>query len=181
MKLQRFFLASLMLAAIVGWAAAQEGASCCRGGQREQGQHRGGGMGMDEDHRADMEMFHFLLDHRDVIDRVVKELPDGVETLTESDDPEIAAAIREHVSAMYGRLEENRPIHRRDPLFAEIFRYADQIEMTMEKTDKGLFVRETSSAPYVAELIKSHAKVVSGFIENGREEMRKNHALPERD
>jgi len=53
--------------------------------------------------------------------------------------------------------------------------------MTMEKTDKGLRVRETSKDPYVAKLIKSHAHVVSKFLENGHSEMRKNHELPERE
>lgn len=171
----------LILAGIVaaGLALAQPGqrGQCCKGQQ----QRHGGGMMMDGDHRADMEVFHFLLDHRDAIERTVKELPDGVETVTESDDPEIASKIREHVRAMYRRLEEDRPIHRRDPLFAELFRHADAIEMTMEETDRGLRVRETSSDPYVVELIQSHARVVSAFIENGRAEMRKNHPVPQRD
>lgn len=157
------------------------GVALAQPAHRGQHQRHGGGMMMDEDHRTDMEVFHFLLDHRNAIERTVKELPDGVETLTESDDPEIASKIREHVRAMYRRLEESRPIHRRDPLFAEIFRHADAIEMTMEETDRGLRVRERSSDPYVVELIQSHARFVSAFIENGRSEMRKNHPVPERD
>ena len=135
----------------------------------------------DSAHQEDMALFHFLLDHREEIRRSVEELPDGVETLTESDDAEIAGKIREHVRAMYSRLEEGRPIHARDPLFAEIFRHADKIEMTMENTEEGLRVRETSADPYVAKLIKSHAEVVSGFLANGRAEMRKNHPVPERE
>jgi hypothetical protein len=138
-------------------------------------------MAGDSAHQEDMALFHFLLDHREEIRRSVEELPDGVETLTESDDAEIAGKIREHVRAMYSRLEEGRPIHARDPLFAEIFRHADKIEMTMENTEGGLRVRETSTDPYVAKLIKSHAEVVSRFLANGRAEMHKNHPLPERE
>ena len=107
-------------------------------------------------------------------------LPDGVETLTESDVPETAAKLREHVRSMYGRLEEGRPIHARDPLFAEIFRNADKIRMTLDDTEHGLRVRETSDDPYVAKLIQRHAEVVSGFLANGHAEMRKNHPLPEK-
>ena len=132
------------------------------------------------DHGEDMALFHFLLDHRDEIRRSVKELPDGVETLTESDVQETAEKIREHVRSMYQRLEESRPIHARDPLFAEIFRNADKIEMSIEDTERGLRVRETSTDPYVAKLIKSHAEVVSQFLVNGYAEMRKNHPVPER-
>ena len=155
--------------ASLGWTQGPPG--------QQKGRH---GMMMDADHAQDMELFHYLLDNRDQIRRTVTELPDGVETLTESDDPDVAAKIREHVAAMYRRIEEDRPIHRRDPLFAEIFDHADAIDMMMEKTDFGLRVVETSSDPYVAELIKSHAHVVSQFLENGRMEMRKNHPLPEK-
>jgi hypothetical protein len=136
---------------------------------------------MGADHQEDKAVFHFLLDNRDKICRTVTELPDGVETVTESDVPEIAAKISEHVRAMYRRLEDGRPIHRRDPLFAEIFRNADKIEMTMVETDMGLRVRETSSDPYVAKLIKSHAHVLSEFLASGYAEVQKDHPLPERE
>jgi hypothetical protein len=137
-------------------------------------------MALDDSHQEDMELFHFLLDHRAEIRRSVTELPDGVLTLTESDVPETASRLREHVRSMYARLEEGRPIHARDPLFAEIFRHADKIEMTMEDTEGGLRVKETSADPYVAQLIKSHAEVVSRFLTEGPAEMRKDHPLPER-
>jgi hypothetical protein len=137
-------------------------------------------MAADGDPAEDMALFHFLLDHREEIRRSVEMLRDGVETLTESDVPETAAKLREHVRSMYRRLEEGRPIHARDPLFAEIFRNADKIRMTLEDTEHGLRVRETSDDPYVAQLIQRHAEVVSGFLANGHAEMRKSHPLPEK-
>ena len=103
---------------------------------------------------------------------------DGVETLTESDKPEIAAKIQEHVAAMYRRVEEGRPIHMRDPLFAEVFRHAGQIELKFDKTEKGVKVVETSKDPYVVKLIQAHAEVVNLFVKNGFEEPPKNHAVP---
>jgi hypothetical protein len=153
---------------------AQNPQGCCRG---QGGQHRGMGGGPQGE---DMALFHFLLDHRAEIRRTVTNVSDGVETLTESDVPETAEKIREHVRSMYRRLEEGRPIHARDPLFAEIFRNAQKIEMTMQDTEKGLRVREASTDPYVAKLIQSHAEVVSRFLEIGHAEMRKNHPVPER-
>jgi uncharacterized protein len=172
-------LAAAILLAGAAFGAGQEmpmGQSCCH--RRSGGAGRG--MAGGGDHGEDMALFHFLLDHRDEIRRSVKELPDGVETLTESDVQETAEKIREHVRSMYQRLEESRPIHARDPLFAEIFRNADKIEMSIEDTERGLRVRETSTDPYVAKLIKSHAEVVSQFLVNGHAEMRKNHPVPER-
>jgi hypothetical protein len=142
------------------------------------GRHGGHGMMNDADHRADMQDFMFLLGHRGDIRRTVKEIPGGVETLTESDVPEVASRIREHVAAMYRRLKERRPIHARDPLFAELFRRADKITLKTEKTPKGLRVTETSTDPYVTKLIRRHAQVVSAFLENGHPEMMKDHAVP---
>ena len=105
---------------------------------------------------------------------------DGVETVTESNDPKIAAKIKEHVAAMYKRVHEQRPIHMRDPLFAEIFQHTKKIEMKVEKTVKGVKVTETSKDAYVAKLIQEHANVVSLFVENGFDEAHRNHAVPSR-
>jgi hypothetical protein len=82
---------------------------------------------------------------------------------------------------MHQRLKDKRPIHMRDPLFREIFRNADQIKLTVEKTNKGLKVTETSEDEYVVKLIQAHADVLNQFLANGHEEVRKDHPLPSRD
>jgi len=143
------------------------------------GQPPGKGKGAgDPAMKADMEVFHFLLDNRADIKRTVKRLPDGVETITETDKPEVAKQIREHVTAMHDRVKSGKGIHLRDPLFAEIFKNYDKVVMKIERTDKGVKVTETSDDPKVAKLIQAQADVVSKFIQNGHEEVRKNHALP---
>jgi hypothetical protein len=138
------------------------------------------GRGMDAEHAADMEVLHFLLDHGSEIRRMVKVVPTGVDSVTESDNAEVADQIRRHVVSMSARVEEQRPIHRRDPLFAEVFAHAKQIKMTYEATPKGVRVIETSEDPYVAKLIQAHAEVVTLFIKNGRAEAMKNHDVPAR-
>lgn len=147
-----------------------------------QGQGRGAGQGAgmqhDERHDADHEVFQFLLSKHDQIRRTVKNLENGVETLTESDDPEVAGQIKEHVEWMQYRVENVNPIRMRDPLFAELFKHADKIQMKHEDTEKGVKVIETSEDPYVATLIQEHAKVVSKFVERGHAEAMKNHAVP---
>jgi intracellular sulfur oxidation DsrE/DsrF family protein len=137
-----------------------------------------GGHGQDDRHDADHEVFRFLLEHHDTISRTVKQLPDGVETLTESSDPEVADKIKEHVQWMAVRVEQGSPIRMRDPLFAELFRHTKKIVMKHEDTEAGVRVTETSSDPYVARLIQAHAEVVSGFVERGFAEAMKNHAVP---
>ena len=143
-----------------------------------QGKGPGQGKGKDAGHQADMELFHFLLDHRKDITRTVKNLPDGIETVTESTDPKVVEKLQAHVASMYKRIEEKRPIHARDPLFAEVFRNAGKMKMKVENTKAGVKVVETSDDAYAVKLIQAHAEVVNLFIKNGREEMPKNHPVP---
>ena len=144
---------------------------------RGMGMARQGG-GPDAQFAADRDVFHALLQDHEAIRRKVKNTENGVETLTESDKPEIAAKIQEHVAAMAKRVEQRQPIHMRDPLFAEVFKHADKIHLKYEKTAKGVRVVETSDDPYVAKLIQAHGGVVSLFVKNGFAEAQKNHAVP---
>lgn len=146
-------------------------------GMGRQGMGRGGMM-HDPAHRADMELFHRLLDNGAKIRRQVTRRADGVESLTESDDPELARALQAHVSSMSARVKEARPIHQRDPLFREVFAHASSITLTHESTPKGVRVVETSADPYVVTLIQAHADVVTAFIANGRAEATKDHPVP---
>jgi hypothetical protein len=81
---------------------------------------------------------------------------------------------------MLARLKEQRPIHQRDPLFVELFKHADQIVVTHERTAGGVRIVETSTDAYVVKLLHAHAEVVSAFLANGMAEMKKNHPLPPR-
>lgn len=142
---------------------------------------QGRGMMGDPAHAADMQLFHQLFDHRAEITRRVVNRADGIETVTESANPEVTRLLKTHVTAMLARVKDGRPIHLRDPLFAELFRYADRIAATYEPTAGGVRVVETSQDPYVVKLLQAHAEVVSAFIANGRPEMMKNHPLPPRE
>ena len=120
-----------------------------------------------------MGTIHALLDHHEAITRRVVDRADGVETWTESDDPAVAAMIREHVRAMDARLRDGRPIRRWDPLFAEIFEHADAITMEVEDTATGVRVVETSDDPYVVALIQQHAhRDVHPAVRVGRAQQR---------
>jgi hypothetical protein len=140
----------------------------------------GKGMNKGANFAADRDVFHFLLENRKDVRRTVIETKTGVETVTESDKSEVAKKIREHATAMHERVKSGKGIHLRDPLFSEIFKSYDKVVMKVEKTEKGVKVTETSDDPYVAKLIQAHAAVVTKFIENGHDEVHKNHPLPEK-
>jgi hypothetical protein len=143
-----------------------------------QGGRGGRGMMGDGAHAADMQVFHQLFEHRTEIKREVIKRQNGIETVTASTNAEVVRLLQTHVESMLARVKEGRPIHRRDPLFAELFRYADQINATHEMTGDGVRVIETSEDPYVVKLLQAHADVISAFIANGRSEMMKDHPLP---
>lgn len=155
-----------------------------KGMGRGQGMGRGRGMGHghagDSQHAKDHEDFFFLIEHRESIRRTVKNLPNGIEALTESDVPEVAEMIQVHVEAMYDRVENTKPIRMRDPIFRAIFSNADKIKMEIEHTEHGVRVTETSTDPYVVKLLQEHAKVVSLWVKNGYAELPKNHPAPKR-
>lgn len=159
--------------------AAQQGKGKGSMGKGPQGRGpMGGGQAGDPSFAADRDLFHYLLEHRGDIRREVKKTEQGVETLTESDVPAVAAAIQKHVASMEARVRERRPIHLRDPLFAELFRNAGKIRFAFRATPKGVLVIETSDDPFVVKLIQAHADVVSLFIKNGFNEAQRNHEVP---
>ena len=156
------------------------GAGGCCGGSMAMGKGEGGAPAMamgDASKMGDMQVMHFLFDNRADISRTVKMLPNGVDAVTESDKPEIAAQIKTHVAAMYARLKDGPRIRQHDPLFDELFEHADQIDANITYTDKGIRVVETSTDPAVAHLLHKHAEAVDGFIKNGMADMMKEHPV----
>jgi hypothetical protein len=145
-----------------------------------QGGRGGRGMMGDAAHPADMQLFHQLFEHRTEIDRQVIAREDGIETVTESKNPEVTRLLQTHVASMLARVKEGRPIHQRDPLFVELFKNAERIEARHELTAGGVRVIERSTDPYVVKLLHAHAEVVSAFLANGMSEMMKNHPVPPR-
>ncbi len=101
-----------------------------------------------------------------------------METLTESDAPEVAAKIQEHVTAMHGRVTTARGLRFWDDLFTAVFRNSQKIAMAVENTEHGVRVKETSDDAFTVQLIQAHAKVVSKFVERGFDEAQENHPVP---
>ena len=57
---------------------------------------------------ADMQLVHELIMSHDQIKRTVTNLPNGIKTVTESDDPRVAQTIKAHVASMEKRLDEGK-------------------------------------------------------------------------
>jgi hypothetical protein len=118
---------------------------------------------------AQMRDIHALLGNHDRIKRTVTNLPDGIKTVTESDDPEIAALIKTHVAQMGERVkagdDPGLPIE--SPALRAIFRGKDTINTTYETTEKGITVTQTSTDPRTVAVLQEHAAEVTGLVKGG--------------
>jgi predicted methyltransferase/intracellular sulfur oxidation DsrE/DsrF family protein len=149
-----------------------------RGPGGGRGPGAGRGMGTDVGMRIDQDVFHYLLERHELIRREVKNLDNGVETITESDDEAVSSMIQEHVAAMHERVKTGRGLRFWDELFVAIFKDHDKIKMVVENTEHGVKVTETSEDAYTVKLIQAHAVVVSKFVKRGFDEAHENHAAP---
>ena len=135
-------------------------------------------MGSDPSMMADMQVLHFLLGSRADIRRIVAVLPNGIDTLTESDKPEIVAQLKTHVAAMYSTAQ-GRARHPSARIRCSGSSSRTPIRSTRLSAtpSNGVRVVETSADPAVAKLLHKHAEAVDAFIKNGMSEMMKNHPI----
>jgi hypothetical protein len=112
---------------------------------------------------------HDLFFNHDRIRRTVTNLPDGIRTVTESDDPQVADVIKRHVAEMGKRVDEGRdpglPIE--TPALHAIFRYKNTIKSAYEVTEKGVIVVQTSTDTATVKALQEHAAEVSDLVRRG--------------
>ena len=116
---------------------------------------------------ADMGLVHEMLQSHDRIARKVTNLPDGIRTVTESDDPQVAALIKGHVASMQKRLGEGRVFNLFSPTLPVLFDNKDKIKTVVETTAKGATVTQTSTDAKVVAALQAHAVEVSELARDG--------------
>jgi hypothetical protein len=127
------------------------------------------GMGHGSATMTERQEIHDMFVSHERIKRTVTNLPDGIRTVTESDDPELAAVIASHVAGMLERVKEGRdprlPIQ--SPTLQVIFRNKDKIRTVIEATPKGIVIVQTSSDPETVLALQTHAAEVSDLVKRG--------------
>jgi hypothetical protein len=128
------------------------------------------------DSGGDMSIIHQLFANRGQIHRTVQEIPHGIQAVTESDDPSVAALIQSHVPKMYQRLDNGQtfPMIRMIATLPTMFSNANRYQRQYKLTSKGIIVTETSDDPDLVDLIREHAREVSGFVKEGMPAMMEN-------
>jgi len=127
------------------------------------------GMALDSATMAQLRVIHTLFVNHDRIKRSVTNLPNGIRTVTESDDPQIAALLKTHVADMMERVgagdDPGLPIE--SEALHSIFRDKDKIHTSVETTANGVIVVQTSDDPKAVAELQEHAAQVTDFAEQG--------------
>jgi len=139
----------------------------------------GGPMGAAMQHgdasfRDEMQLVHAMLFDHEKIKRSVTNLPDGIRTVTESDDPGVARAVNAHVASMEKRLNEGRIFNLFSPTLPVLFENKDKIKTVVEMTEKGSTVTQTSADRKVVAALQAHAIEVSELARDGMAAMMRN-------
>lgn len=128
----------------------------------------------DDAFAADMRLVRDLVHNHQLISRKVTNLPNGIRTVTESDDPRIAQAIKAHVASMTQRLSEGREFNLFSRTIPVLFENRDKIETAVETTEKGTVVTQTSADGNVVAALQAHATEVDELVREGMVAMMRN-------
>ena len=122
---------------------------------------------------SDMGLVHDLVMNHARIRRTVTNLPNGIRTVTESDDPQVAQAIKAHVASMSQRLTDGREFNIFSTTLPVLFENRDKIQSVVDVTDKGSIVTRTSTDTKVVAALQSHAAEVTELAQKGPAAMRR--------
>ena len=166
----RSLILAVLGASAMATAAAGQGPP---GGMMGMGMGRGMHVRHDSATRAQMQVIHELVMSHEKITRTVTNLPNGIRTVTESDDPRIADLIREHVLAMDERVKAGSDpgMPMESPALKALFQVRDRIHTAIEVSSKGIVMKQTSTDPATVALLQQHAAEVSDLAARGHEAM----------
>jgi hypothetical protein len=139
------------------------------------------GMAHDQATMAQLQVIHTLLANHDRIRRTVTNLPNGIRTTTESDDPALAALIKTHVASMGQRVDagDDPQLPIETPSVHAIFGAKDKIKTSYETSAKGIVVVQTSDDAQAVAALQQHASEVTDLVHGGmaalQTAMMKNH------
>jgi hypothetical protein len=122
---------------------------------------------------ADMSLVHELVMNHAKIRRTVTNLPNGIRTVTESDDPKVAQSIKAHVASMSQRLKDGREFNIFSTTLPVLFENRDKIASKVEMTEKGSIVTRTSTDARVITALQAHATEVTELAQEGPVAMRR--------
>lgn len=105
----------------------------------------------------------------ETITREVQNLPDGIRTVTRSDDPAVMDALVNHAVGMIDRVhaKDDPQILIQSPTLDMFFLHGDEIDSIVSVEDEGLVVIQTSNNPDVIDAMQTHAAEVTAMADRG--------------
>ena len=100
---------------------------------------------------------------------------DGYTATTTTDNKELAAKLKAHLSYMEKRLESKAMVRRWDPAFVEMVEYYDLLETEILPLENGVKVTVKGKTPDAIKVAQNHAKIVSGFAKEGQPAVQREH------
>lgn len=125
------------------------------------------GDGMMNVSQDDMSIYMDMFDHHAEIRRHIEHLPNGIRTITESDNPRLAGLLHEHVPSMWAHVNEGKEVRCMSNSLPTMFRNPSRYQRQLEFTQKGVVVTETTDDATVLVALRDHADEVSGFVRDG--------------
>jgi hypothetical protein len=103
------------------------------------------------------------------ISREVENLPNGIRTVTWSNDPEVMKVLVSHATVMIDRVErgDDPKIRIQSPTLDVFFLHGDEIFSEVKVHDGRLVVVQTSSNPDLVEALHTHAAEVTAMANRG--------------
>jgi esterase/lipase len=103
------------------------------------------------------------------ISRTVKNIKNGIETVTISKDEKIRESIVSHVSMMVTRFQQgkNPEVIIQSPTLTELFKYYQKIDTEIELVEDGIKVIQTSNDQVVINLLQKHAAEINDMVKRG--------------
>jgi len=116
---------------------------------------------------VDMTTYMDLFSRHTELHRTVELIPGGVRTVTETQDPDLAAQLQAHVASMYTHLNHGAEVSCMSGSLPVLFRNSRLYRRSLTNTASGVAVVETSDHPDISAAIRAHAAEVTGFVDNG--------------
>jgi hypothetical protein len=141
--------------------------------------HGGNGMGHDMENMPGLQgvdateeesrELAVMFNNFESISRTVTKLPNGIRTLTASDNPEVMDVLVSHIAGMLNRVDEGRDpqIFIQSPTLDIIFERAGTMTTEIDVTEQGVVVIQTSDDPEVVAALQTHADEVTAMADQG--------------
>ncbi len=118
---------------------------------------------------AEVDELRALFTQHQLIRRKVEQLPNGIRTITETDNEKLRPKLISHVVGMLSRIQAKRnpEVIIQSPTLTPLFQMSERIKTQVEMTPKGIVVVQTSDDQRVVKLLKTHAAEVSDMAARG--------------